>query len=260
MNEPRFVTIGGIRIVAADRGRAARMMVDEWHRNRALNYQSLPKLSFSANGQVLALYGRDPSYRALIDQADFVDADGMPLVLMSRLLLKSPLPERVATTDFVHDLSRLAVDEGMSFYLLGGREEVNKRACEVLKRRYPALKVVGRQHGYFDKTQEARVIEAIRAAKPDVLWVGLGAPRQEQFCVQYRARLKGVTWIKSCGGLFDFISGTASRAPVWMQRAGLEWVYRMLREPRRLGWRYLTTNPYALWRMLLYTRDIDRAR
>lgn len=258
MNEPRFVKIGGIRIVAADRCHAARIMVDAWHLNSASGYQSPPKLSFSANGQVLALYGRDPSYRALIDQADVVDADGMPLVLMSRLLLKNPLPERIATTDFVHDLSRLAATEGMSFYLLGGREEVNKQACEFLKRRYPLLKVVGRHHGYFDEGQEASVIDAIQAAKPDVLWVGLGTPRQEQFCIRHRAKLKGVTWIKTCGGLFDFISGSASRAPVWMQRAGLEWVYRMMREPGRLGWRYLTTNPYALWRMLLYTRDVDQ--
>ncbi|MDJ0950964.1 MAG: WecB/TagA/CpsF family glycosyltransferase [Alphaproteobacteria bacterium] len=252
----RFLQIGGIQIAVADRRQLARMMVNHWRRNVAAGRSDPPKLLFSANGQSIAMYGTDPDFRAAIGEADLIHADGMSLVLMSRLLFKRPLPERVATTDFFHDVAQEAESSGMSFYLLGAQEDINRAAFEAVGYRYPSLKLAGRRHGYFRPEEEAGVIEEIRSAQPDVVWVALGRPRQEYFCVRNRAHLTGVSWVKTCGGLFDFLAGKATRAPMWMQTAGLEWLYRTALEPRRLAWRYLTTNPYALWRMLLHSREL----
>ena len=114
-------------------------------------------------------------------------------------------------------------------------------------------------HGFFTDADLDGVVDGIRAARPDVLWIGVGRPRQERLAVELRDRLTGVTWIKTCGGLFDFLSGRASRAPDWMQRLGLEWLYRMGLEPRRLFWRYAVTNPHAIYRMLIATRRLPDA-
>ena len=91
----------------------------------------------------------------------------------------------------------------------------------------------------------------VNAARPDILWVGMGAPAEQRFCLRVRARLSNVGLIKTCGGLFDFVSGRNSRAPDWMQAVGLEWAYRMALEPRRLAYRYLTTNPHAAYLLLI---------
>lgn len=249
--------IGGVRIIAADRAGLAQMMVEEWQQNKASGYKKLPKLFFSANGQSVAYYGWNREFKKTLDSADFVHADGMWPVLMSRIFLETALPERVATTDFFHDVALEAEVSGMRFYLFGASEEVNAAAAEEVKRLYPKLRIAGRRNGYFQPSQEMEIVEEIRAARTDVLWVALGRPKQEQFCIRNREHLRGVTWVKTCGGLFDFLSGEASRAPMWMQHAGLEWLYRTAQEPRRLFWRYLTTNPYALWRMLMYTGELD---
>jgi len=175
----------------------------------------------------------------------------MPLVYFSRLKHESPLPERVATTDFFHDAARVAEIHGMSFYLLGGEGAENARAARAVRRHYPGLRIAGARHGYFDPAEEGDIVAEIRDSGADVLWVGLGVPREQAFMVRNRSRLEGLTWIKSCGGLFNFLSGTRRRAPVWMQRAGLEWSFRLAQEPRRLAVRYALTNVHALYRMLV---------
>lgn len=255
MTEATFLHIGGIRVIAEDRRRLAQLMVEQWQRNRDAAAAAKPKLFFSANGQSIALFGTDRRFREAINEADLVHADGMSLVHVSRLLFRRPLPERVATTDFFHDVARAAEESGMSFYMLGASEDVNREACAAIGRLYPRLRLAGRRNGFFSEREEPQVVAEIAASGADVLWVGLGRPAQEYFSLRNRDRLQGISWIKTCGGLFDFLSGRASRAPDWMQKAGLEWLYRTLREPRRLAWRYLTTNPYALWRMLRHSHE-----
>ncbi len=205
-----------------------------------------PFYSTSANGQVLALCGKDKEFLALMLKADQIHADGMPMVLYSRYFSANPLPERVATTDLVHEVARLAETAGLSFYFLGASEEVNAQAVAEMQKAYPGLIFAGRRNGYFGRDEEDAVIEAINSAKPDILWIGLGVPLEQQFIDRNIDRMTGVGVLKTSGGLFDFISGKNARAPKWMQAAGLEWVYRMSREPRRLGMRYLTTNPQAI--------------
>jgi N-acetylglucosaminyldiphosphoundecaprenol N-acetyl-beta-D-mannosaminyltransferase len=242
-----LVPIGGLPIAVIDRAASARLIID-LARSRP---GRRPVVMTSANGQVVSLVARDPEARRLFLAADLIHADGMPLVFASRLRSPAPLPERVATTDLFHDVARLAEVEGASFYLLGGEPKVIDRAVANVRERYPRLAIAGYRSGYF-AGDEGRIVDEINAAAPDVLWIGMGVPREQEFSEAYRRRLTNVGVIKTSGGLFDFLSGKNRRAPGWMQAAGLEWLYRTALEPRRLLLRYLTTNPHAAY--LLLTR------
>lgn len=212
-----------------------------------------PFYSTSANGQVLALCGQDEAFLSLMRKADQIHADGMSLVLYSKLFSKRPLAERVATTDLVQEVAKLAEETGVTFYFLGAGEEVNAKAVEEMQKRYPKLVFAGRRNGYFSREEEDEVVAGINAAKPDILWVGLGVPLEQRFIDRNIDRLTGVGVIKTSGGLFDFISGKNARAPAWMQAAGLEWLYRVWLEPRRLAMRYLTTNPQAIGALIRHS-------
>lgn len=209
-----------------------------------------PPYFTSANGHVLSRAARDREFRAWLAEADGIDADGMSLVLASRLLHQVPLPERCATTDLFHLIATAAEDHAMSFYLLGGTEDINARAAETVQRLYPELLLAGRHHGFFSASEEEEIVRNINDACPDILWVGLGVPREQAFAVSNRARLAQVGLIKTCGGLFDFLAGANARAPEILQRVGMEWLFRLVLEPRRLLWRYIVTNPHALWLLL----------
>jgi N-acetylglucosaminyldiphosphoundecaprenol N-acetyl-beta-D-mannosaminyltransferase len=152
-------------------------------------------------------------------------------------------------------VAKLAIRAGASFYMLGGAPEALRKAVANVRKLYPSLNLVGSRHGYFRPEEEDAIVADINAARPDILWVAMGAPLEQRFAVRNRERLIGVGVIKTAGGLFDFLSGERSRAPAWMQAAGLEWLYRMLIEPRRLFVRYAVTNPHAAY--LLLTRSAD---
>jgi N-acetylglucosaminyldiphosphoundecaprenol N-acetyl-beta-D-mannosaminyltransferase len=245
------VMIGGLPIAVIDRVRSAELMAD-WAVARRGSGQR-PLYITSANGQVLSLCAADPAIRDLFLASPLIHADGMPLVFASRWKCRAPLPERVATTDLFHDVAKVAIARGVTFYMLGGTAEALRKAVANVRKLYPGLKLVGSRHGYFRPEEEDAIIADINTAQPDILWVAMGAPREQQFAVRNRERLTGVGVIKTSGGLFDFLSGERSRAPVWMQRASLEWLYRMLLEPRRLLVRYAVTNPHAAY--LLLTRS-----
>jgi exopolysaccharide biosynthesis WecB/TagA/CpsF family protein len=250
---PPAITVGGLPIRPLTRSAWSRLMVSTCLAARAIP-AARSFAVFSANGQVLALSHRDKSFRALLEQADALDADGQPLVIVSQLLLDTPLPERAATTDLFHDAARAASVHGLRFYFLGATAENIEIAVAAISRQYPALQIAGWREGYFHETDEADICASIVAAWTDVLWVGLGVPRQEAFVVRNRDRLRGVGWIKTCGGLFDYFLPTSRRAPQWMQKAGIEWLFRGAREPRKYLWRYATTNGTALWLLLTRTR------
>lgn len=247
------LSIGGIKTVRLTRAELADCLLGDIGLARA-GQLPLPRLVFSSNGSVIAAYHRDQSYRYIMDRADLIDADGMPLVMASRLLCRSPLRERVATTDFIEDACLVASREGIRFYFLGASPGVADEAARRLGQRYPALHVVGVRNGYFSAHEEAEICADVVRSRADVLWVGLGSPRQEVFAVANMMRLPGVAWIRTCGGLFDHMAGCVPRAPAWMQAAGLEWLHRVLKEPRRLGPRYLMTNPLAAYHLLTKTR------
>ncbi len=245
--------VGGLVVDALSREEWARYMISHCKGNKG----EKPFLHFSVNGQVLALCASDPEVKRLHDEADGLDADGQPMVFASSLLTKTPLPERVATTDFFHDAASAAEKEGVSFYLLGSTQENIEIAVREIRRLYPKLKIAGYRNGYVKPEEEAAVVREIVNAKTDVLWIGMGVPKQLEFAVHNRQALTGVKWIKTCGGLFDYFNPKIKRAPKWMQKCGLEWLFRTIQEPRKFFWRYLTTNGRALWLLLTQTRDFE---
>jgi len=245
--------VGGLPVLPLTRSEWTRHMAAACLKARGTP-GARPVVVFSANGQVLALSHRDSSYRALLEAADAIDADGQPMVIASRFLLGTPLPERAATTDLFHDAARSASTQGLRFYFLGATPENIAIAVAAIARQYPNLQIAGWRDGYFHAGEEASICASIVAAGTDILWVGLGVPRQEQFVIRNRERLCGVGWIKTCGGLFDYFHPGSRRAPGWMQKAGLEWLFRAAREPGKYLWRYAATNGTAFWLLLTRTR------
>jgi N-acetylglucosaminyldiphosphoundecaprenol N-acetyl-beta-D-mannosaminyltransferase len=247
---PHSVTIGGLPIAVLDRAQAAAWMIDQaTTRPRGQR----PLYLTSANGEVIARTRKDAALRAQFLAADQILADGQPMVWASRIRCAAPLPERVATTDLFHDVARLAEDTGHSFYLFGATEDENRRALAAVRKLYPRLNIAGATHGYHRGGALTHKLAEINALAPDILWLAMGVPHEQNFVAAHAGELGNVGMIKTSGGLFNFLSGKNSRAPLWMQRAGLEWLYRTLLEPRRLFWRYFVTNPVAIWQMLRYS-------
>ena len=252
MTAQPLTTIGGLPITVDDCDGAARFMID--HAIAARGKNEPPLYSTSANGQVVSMCATDKATRDLFLEADILHADGTPLVQAARLLCKQPLPERVATTDLVHNTAKMAVKEKISFYFLGASQDEVEKAVANMQALYPGLIFAGFRNGYVKPEEEDAVIEEVNQAAPDILWLGMGVPREQQFVSRNRHRLTNVGVIKTSGGLFNFLSGKNDRAPQWMQDLGLEWAYRIGQEPKRLFWRYLTTNPHAAWLLLTRSR------
>jgi exopolysaccharide biosynthesis WecB/TagA/CpsF family protein len=214
-----------------------------------------PAYITSTNGEVTYRCAVDKTERSLFLQADAIHADGMPHVFVSRLRGAVPLPERVATSDLFFDVAARAEAAGATMFMLGATEESNDAAVTSVKQRFPNLLIVGSRHGFFQNhDQEAEVCEQIAKLEPDILWISMGVPREQEFIIRNRHRLTSVGVIKTSGGLFDFLSGSKRRAPQWVQDAGFEWLWRACLEPKRLGWRYLKTNPLALYLLLTKSR------
>ena len=249
-NKYAKATVGGIKTACLTRFQLANLMVNDCFQARRSG--KAPKLVFASNGHAIALYATDKSFRAQFDAADIVHADGQPVVMASRLLASAAIPERSATTDFIHDAAKSAAAHGLKIFLLGATERVNAQCAQILQAAHPELKIVGRRNGYFKREDEAALCEQINAAGADIVFVGLGVPLEYDFCVRNKVRLKA-GWVVTCGGCFNFVTGAYRRAPQWMQTAGLEWLYRLVREPKRLFWRYAVTNPLAVFLLLTRT-------
>ena len=247
------VSVGGLKTACVTRDGLARLMLTDCLAAREVP-NAHPKLVFASNGHAIAMAAQDPTFRAVFAQADLVHADGQAAVFASRLTA-TPIPERSATTDFIHDASAVAAEHGLRFFLLGATEEANAKATEILKATYPGLQIVGRRHGYFGLGEEDEICDEINLTKADVVWVGLSVPLEYEFAVRNKQRLNA-GWLVTCGGCYNFITGAYARAPRWMQAAGLEWLHRLIREPKRLFWRYAVTNPVAIFLLLTRTNAL----
>jgi N-acetylglucosaminyldiphosphoundecaprenol N-acetyl-beta-D-mannosaminyltransferase len=182
----------------------------------------------------------DPRLRAIVESCDLVSVDGQPVVWASRLL-RDPLPERVAGIDLMFRLLGLAERRGYRVFVLGAKEDVLEAAVARLTERYPRLTLAGFHHGYFADEESAEICAIVRAAQPHILLVAMSSPRKEYWLAEH-ARDLGVPFSMGVGGSIDVVAGLTKRAPALMQRLGLEWFYRFLQEPLRLGPRYLRTN------------------
>jgi N-acetylglucosaminyldiphosphoundecaprenol N-acetyl-beta-D-mannosaminyltransferase len=201
---------------------------------------------------------RDPALRSLVMMAPLIVADGMPLVWAARLR-GCPLPERVAGGSLIFSLSAAAAPRGRSVYLIGGAPGVPERAGAELRRRYPGLRVAGAESPPLGFDRDPLAIGAIRdrlaAAAPDIVYVGLGFPKQERLIGQLAAACPGA-WFIGCGAAIGYAAGTLPRPPRWMRQAGLAWLFRLRNEPRRLFGRYMADAPFAL--MLLASSAASR--
>ena len=182
-------------------------------------------------------FGGNDELWGYLKTAALVTADGMPIVLLSKLM-RNPLPERVTGADMVPAICHRCAEEGLSVYVLGGDREVVEAAFEKLRVGSCELRVAGVDDSFVKLDQDQpEIVDRINAAKPDVLFVALGNPKQELWMGRNRAKLDVGVMI-GVGGTFNFIAGKVKRAPKWMQRCGLEWIYRILQEPGRLWRRY----------------------
>jgi N-acetylglucosaminyldiphosphoundecaprenol N-acetyl-beta-D-mannosaminyltransferase len=203
---------------------------------------------FTPNVDHVVEFHENPKMREAYEAASLSLVDGMPVVWASRLL-GDPLPERVAGSDIVMPLARHAAARGWRVFLLGGAEGIAERAKRELETQLPGIQIVGTLAPRIDMrepaSRRADVREAVKKSAPDVVFVAFGAPKQELFIHESREELAPAVML-GLGASLDFIAGSIPRAPEWMARNGLEWAYRLGREPRRLWRRYLVRDPKFL--------------
>jgi N-acetylglucosaminyldiphosphoundecaprenol N-acetyl-beta-D-mannosaminyltransferase len=199
-----------------------------------------PEQHVVVNASKLGLMRRDPRLREIVRGCALVNADGQSVVWASRLL-GDPLPERVAGIDLMLRLIGLAEERGYRVFVLGAREHVLREALARLQERHPRLQVAGVRNGYFAPAETTEVCTEIRESKADILFVAMTSPGKEYWLAEHRHEL-GVPLSMGVGGAIDVVAGYTARAPFWAQKAGLEWLFRLLQEPRRLLRRYAVTN------------------
>ena len=202
----------------------------------------------TVNVAILMMMQKNQNLQKFVDEAALTVADGQPLIWLSRILRKR-LPERVAGVDLVQGLCEVAAENGSSVYFMGAQADVVKDVVDRMTANVANLNVAGYDDGYFDERDNATRATQIRESKADLLIVAMGVPRQENFIKRQWDQL-GVKLAIPVGGSFEVIAGRKKRAPVWMQKTGAEWFYRLCQEPRRLFKRYLVTNCQFIWQAI----------
>jgi len=200
----------------------------------------------------------NPTYREVLDRADFLLPDGSGMAIAARLA-GTTLGENLNGTDLFPELCRCAAERGQSIFLLGGKPGIAAAAAQAMKQRYPALNVAGTRHGYWSASEEDQLIAEINASGAAMVLVGLGVPTQEIWIDRIRDRLLARV-VMGVGGLFDYYSGAIPRAPAAFRRIGCEWIWRLAQEPRRLFVRYVLGNPRFLLASAvhaLHARDLS---
>ncbi len=219
-----------------------------------------PSLVWTVNVDGCMKARRNAEFRMIINSGDLVLVDGTPMMWAARLL-GSPLPDRVSGSDFVPAFCSVAAREGYGIFLLGGAPGVPEAAKCWLELRNPGLNIVGTcapPLGFeHDQRINEQIIESVRERKPDVLLVALGQPRQERWLFRFRDTL-GVPMAMNVGSTFDYLADRLQRAPAWVQRAGLEWTYRLAQDPCRLWRRYLIDDSPFVYHVLRQRLQIKR--
>jgi N-acetylglucosaminyldiphosphoundecaprenol N-acetyl-beta-D-mannosaminyltransferase len=183
---------------------------------------------------------KDQQLRESLHEADIVLADGAPIVWLSKLI-GEPLPERVAGIDIMYRLLELSSKKDYSVYFLGAEQRVLEKVVKAIQTGYPGVTVAGYRNGFFPESEDKEVAELIRKSAADIIFVAMPSPKKEKFLKKWHDYIN-VPVCHGVGGSFDIIAGVTKRAPTWMQKCGLEWLYRTIQEPRRMWKRYLFTN------------------
>lgn len=191
-------------------------------------------------GKVVAMQ-RDPVLYRNVISSDLINADGQAIIWASRFL-GLYLPERVTGIDLMINLLKLSCQKKYKCFFFGAREEIVKLVIEKVSAEYSPEIVAGYRNGYFDETEESSIAHQIADSGAQILFVAITSPKKEYFLAKYQSTLKKVNLIMGVGGSFDVLSGLTKRAPGWMQKAGMEWFYRLIQEPGRMWKRYLIGN------------------
>jgi N-acetylglucosaminyldiphosphoundecaprenol N-acetyl-beta-D-mannosaminyltransferase len=209
--------------------------------------ETQPRTLTYVNAHCLNAAHDDPAYRAALQQADLVYCDGIGVVWAARWLTGARLC-KLTGRDWINDLCVQAAGRGLSLYLLGGRPGVARLAALNLRQRYPALRVLAARDGFFSEMSEAAVLAEIERLRPDLVLVGMGVPLQDVWLAQRRASIHApVCW--AVGALFDLLAGVEIPVPPWMNVLALEWLWRLLVDPRGKWKRYLLGNPLFFLRV-----------
>ncbi len=208
-----------------------------------------PSYIVTPNVDVLVQLQTDHEFKRIYDGASLVLPDGMPLLWAARFL-GTPFKAKVSGSDLFIELCARAAKKGHKVYFMGAMPGVAQKAAEILKRRFPGLQVTGTYSPSFgfekNEAECVLIAQKIREATPDVLFVGLGSPKQEKWTDRFKDK-HGAPVSVMVGISFDYVAGTVRRAPKWMQNAGLEWSWRLMMEPKRLWKRYLVNDPKFFW-------------
>ena len=202
-----------------------------------------PRHIVTADASMAIIARGDKDLHAIVERADLITPDGAGILWASKLL-GFPLQHKVSGVDMVGKLCELSAERGYRLYFLGAAPGVAEAAAEKLRLKFPGTQIVGVHDGYFTKEQEPALLDEIAAAKPDVLLVAFGIPKQEKWIDAHKAAL-GVPVSIGIGGSFDVYSGLVQRAPLWMQRNGLEWLHRLSKNPKKIG-KVMTLPKFAL--------------
>lgn len=181
--------------------------------------------------------------------ADVINADGLPLVWVSRLF-GDPIPERVTGVDLMQSLVALSNVKGYKIFFFGAKEEVVSKVVQIYSDQFSDKIIAGYRNGYFDKSEEESIARKITESGANILFVAITSPKKENFLFRNKEILSGVNFIMGVGGSFDVVAGIVKRAPTWMQRSGLEWLFRIIQEPKRMWKRYLVTNTLFIYYLI----------
>jgi N-acetylglucosaminyldiphosphoundecaprenol N-acetyl-beta-D-mannosaminyltransferase len=236
------ISLFGIKIDNLTREEATKR-IEELISQRRCSYVLTP------NVHHIVTLEKDGGFREIYYNADLIIPDGMPLVWISRLLGR-PLKERLAGSDLLPMFCDVAARKGYKLFFLGGRTGAAAKAAKILIKKNPGLRVVGTYCPPFafedEEEENKKIVEIIKRAKPDILFVGLGAPKQEKWIWEHREDCQVPVSI-SIGAAFDFMAQKVRRAPVWIQRIGWEWLFRVSQEPARLWRRYFLEDSIFIW-------------
>jgi len=238
------IDICGVPVSAVNLGMACEIL-DGWIKGRKKSYVCVAPVSTIVDSQVEA------EYRKVINEADMVTPDGMPLVWMGKLRGYKDIG-RTYGPDLMLALCGQGQKKGYKHFLYGGSKNTCSLLKTVLKEKFPDIDIVGEYAPPFrsDYVQEdAKVVDEINRLSPDVLWIGLGSPKQDYWMQHHRDQLD-VPVMVGVGAAFDFIAGTKKQAPKWMRQVGLEWLFRLFSEPRRLWKRYLVGNTQFVYLLI----------
>jgi N-acetylglucosaminyldiphosphoundecaprenol N-acetyl-beta-D-mannosaminyltransferase len=193
---------------------------------------------------------KNPRLYESVVSCDLISADGQSIVWASRLLGKR-IPERVSGADLMQKLVRLAYEKKYKCFFLGAKEDIVKKVTEMYSKEYGSEIIAGYRNGYFLAEEEQSIAEQIAGSGTQLLFVAITSPKKENFLHDYRDMLRNVNFTMGVGGTFDVISGLTKRAPLWVQKIGMEWFFRLMQEPRRMWKRYLIGNAKFVWLVFL---------